>query len=372
MPEQRRPGAPGSAADPEWEAVLAQLLAEEEQDKELYRCDEEEEDARIEGARFCGCSQAADGWDGCSEEEEDGHAAVQGVAGTQKVDESLELRDERACTTGGGFGMPQAALTSVGYHSCTGIEEGFNNHNKGIEGDCASPVPIVTNQPSPLFVDPILRGPDSKAAPSRTRKAPAAATAPAPKKAKGKGKRGKRPTCRVPVPERRFDAHLPGHFQYPHDFHLALELYGAWRSGKTFDDMSREHEILISMLRHVLPRPAVLGGLSRSGLPWEAGYLEHFSLASDPESAASRKQVLLEEGWPRGEMPSKSELREHMLACAALRYKVGLVYHGNAAETGEYLYDPNYTPTRDIEQVVHTLSAMFKPTSVEPELRQGL
>ena len=51
------------------------------------------------------------------------------------------------------------------------------------------------------------------------------------------------------------------------------------------------------------------------------------------------------------------------------RYKVGL---GNAAETGEYLYDPNYTPTRDIEQVVHTLSAMFKPTSVEPELRQGL
>ena len=43
-------------------------------------------------------------------------------------------------------------------------------------------------------------------------------------------------------------------------------------------------------------------------------------------------------------MPSKSELREHMLACAALRYKVGLVYryHGNAAETGEYLYDPNY------------------------------
>ena len=44
-------------------------------------------------------------------------------------------------------------------------------------------------------------------------------------------------------------------------------------------------------------------------------------------------------------------------------------YHVNAAETGEYLYDPNY---RDIEQVVHTLSAMFKPTSVEPELRQGL
>ena len=92
----------------------------------------------------------------------------------------------------------------------------------------------------------------------------------------------------------------------------------------------------------------------------------------NPSSAARRKQVLLEEGWPRGELPSKVGLREHMQARAALRYKVGLVYHGNAAETGEYLYDPNYTPTRDIEQVVHTLRAMFKPTSVEPELGQGL
>ena len=89
---------------------------------------------------------------------------------------------------------------------CTGIEEGINIQQTGIEGDRmsasdVSSVPIVTNQSHPLFVDPILRGPDSKAA---------------------------------------------------------------------------------------------------------------------------RKQVLLEEGWPRGEMPSKSELREHtciMLACAALRYK---------------------------------------------------
>ena len=100
----------GSAADPEWEAVLALQLAEEEEEEAFYRCDEEEEAARIGGARFCGCSQPADGWDGCSEEEEDGHAAVQGVAGTQKVDESLELRDELAFATGGGFGMPQAVL----------------------------------------------------------------------------------------------------------------------------------------------------------------------------------------------------------------------------------------------------------------------
>mmetsp|Transcript_13713 Transcript_13713/g.40256 ORF Transcript_13713/g.40256 Transcript_13713/m.40256 type:complete len:130 (-) Transcript_13713:657-1046(-) len=119
----------GSAADIEWEAVLALQLAEEAEEEELC----------------------------CSDEEEDGHAAVQGVAGTQKVDESLELRDERACATGGGFGMPQAALTSVGYHSCTCIEEGFNNHNKGIEGDCASPVPIVTNQPSKPTLPPLRR-----------------------------------------------------------------------------------------------------------------------------------------------------------------------------------------------------------------------
>ena len=119
-----------------------------------------------------------------------------------------------------------------------------------------------------------------------------------------------------------------------------------------------------------LAQPSWAG--ARPGLPpWEAEDLGDYDLLN-PSSAARRKQVLLEEGWPRGELPSKVGLREHMQARAALRYKVGLVYHGNAAETGEYLYDPNYTPTRDIEQVVHTLSAMFKPTSVEPELRQGL
>ena len=109
-----------------------------------------------------------------------------------------------------------------------------------------------------------------------------------------------------------------------------------------------------------------MGGLARPGLPpWEAEDLGDYDLLN-PSSAARRKQVLLEEGWPRGELPSKVGLREHMQARAALRYKVGLAYHGNAAETGEYLYDPNYTPTRDIEQVVHTLRAMFKPTSVPP------
>ena len=77
----------GSAANPEWEAVLAQLLAEEAEEEELCCRFERRGD------------DSDDGWDNYSEEEED--AAVQGVAG--KVDESLEERDERACATGGGF-----------------------------------------------------------------------------------------------------------------------------------------------------------------------------------------------------------------------------------------------------------------------------
>ena len=48
-------------------------------------------------------------------------------------------------------------------------------------------------------------------------------------------------------------------------------------------------------------------------------------------------------------------LREHMQARAALRYKVGLAYHGNAAETGEYLYDPSYAPTLK-ERLIKKLS----------------
>ena len=64
-------------------------------------------------------------------------------------------------------------------------------------------------------------------------------------------------------------------------------------------------------------------------------------------------------------------LREHMQARAALRYKVGLAYHGNAAETGEYLYDPSYAPTLDIGPVVHTLNRMFSPNSVEPRSDGG-
>ena len=61
-----------------------------------------------------------------------------------------------------------------------------------------------------------------------------------------------------------------------------------------------------------------------------------------------------------------------MQARAALRYKVGLAYHGNAAETGEYLYDPSYAPTLDIGQVVHTLNRMFIQSQCPTPLRAGL
>ena len=90
-----------------------------------------------------------------------------------------------------------------------------------------------------------------------------------------------------------------------------------------------------------------MGGPARPGLPpWEAEDLGDYDLLN-PSSAARRKQVLLEEGWPRGELPSKVGLREHMQARAALRYKVGLAYHGNAAETGEYyLVRPETRATR--------------------------
>ena len=85
---------------------------------------------------------------------------MQGVAG--KVDESLERRDERACATGGGFSMPQAAPTSMGNHSCDCIEEGFNIQQTGIEGDRMSASDVFRpdrDQPKPpLFSDQCLHG----------------------------------------------------------------------------------------------------------------------------------------------------------------------------------------------------------------------
>ena len=68
--------------------------------------------------------------------------------------------------------MPQAAPTSMGYHSCDCIEEGFNIQQTGIEGDRmsasdVSSVPIVTNQSHPSAQIRACPDPESSAAPSR-------------------------------------------------------------------------------------------------------------------------------------------------------------------------------------------------------------
>ena len=124
----------GSAADPEWEAVLAQLLAEEAEEEELC-------------CRF-----------------------------ERRGDDSDD---------GGGFSMPQAAPTSMGYHSCDCIEEGFNIQQTGIEGDRmsasdVSSVPIVTNQSHPSSKIRACPDPEPSAAPSRARRASATSTSAAP------------------------------------------------------------------------------------------------------------------------------------------------------------------------------------------------
>ena len=185
----------GSAADPEWEAVLAQQIAEEAEEEELCRRFEHGSD---------------DGWDYSEEEEEDGHAAVQGVAG--KVNEPLEERDESARVTGGGFSMPQAAPTSMGYHSCDCIEEGFNIQQTGIEGDRVSAsdvssVPIVTNQSQPSSQISACADPESSAAPSRARRASAASTSAAPASKRSRRAAKKESKKRVPQAAARFDAH---------------------------------------------------------------------------------------------------------------------------------------------------------------------
>ena len=81
--------------------------------------------------------------------------------------------------------MPQAAPTSMGYHSCDCIEEGFNIQQTGIEGDRmsasdVSSVPIVTNQSHPSSKIRACPDPEPSAAPSRARRASANSTSAAP------------------------------------------------------------------------------------------------------------------------------------------------------------------------------------------------
>ena len=83
------------------------------------------------------------------------------MVGLQKVDQSLELRDERAGATGGRFGMPQAALIQLSYHSCIALKRG-STIKTGIEGVSlhAAICPDRDQPKPPLFVDPVLRGPE--------------------------------------------------------------------------------------------------------------------------------------------------------------------------------------------------------------------
>ena len=73
--------------------------------------------------------------------------------------------------------MPHAAPIQLGYHSCIALNRG-STIKTGIEGVSLHP---DRDQPKPpLFVDPVLRGPESYTAPSRARRASAAAAADVP------------------------------------------------------------------------------------------------------------------------------------------------------------------------------------------------
>ena len=82
-----------------------------------------------------------------------GHLSFEGMVGLQKVDQSLELRDERAGATGGRFGMPQAALIQLSYHSCIALKRG-STIKTGIEGVSlhAAICPDRDQPKAPLFV----------------------------------------------------------------------------------------------------------------------------------------------------------------------------------------------------------------------------
>ena len=53
--------------------------------------------------------------------------------------------------------MPQAASTSMGYHSCDCIEEGFNIQQTGIEGDRMSASDVSSVRSGPTKATPLLR-----------------------------------------------------------------------------------------------------------------------------------------------------------------------------------------------------------------------
>jgi len=101
------------------------------------------------------------------------------------------------------------------------------------------------------------------------------------------------------------------------------------------------------------------------------------SLPPAPGPPGLAPQPLIDQRKAQSEVFSSHNKAVNTTLCVNIRFLLafaGVPCCVTLCDSGPGLcvYVNNYTPTRDIEQVVHTLRAMFKPTSVEPELGQGL
>ena len=161
----------------------------------------------------------------------------------------------------------------------------------------------------------------------------------------------RRPRGRKGSRRGRFDLHLPPRFRYEWADRQALDDYAAWIRGEPLDEYKLGR--LSRLLCRVLARPPEMGGPARGtelpcptwvdelhdddlGMVWENwDYANNecdppgFDLRDiDDESVSRRRAVLLAEGWPRGDMPTWRELREHMLYRVELHVEVELQCFG--------------------------------------------
>ena len=195
--------------------------------------------------------------------------------------------------------MPQAAPTSMGYHSCDCIEEGFNIQQTGIEGDRmsasdVSSVPIVTNQSHPSSQIRACPDPEPSAAPSRARRASVASTSAAPTSKRSRRAAKKESKNRVPQAAARFD------YRYSHDDHQALDVFGAWQRSigtREFDPASREYNLLSSLLRRALPRPAVASWAGPRARAFRPGRQK--TLATTTSSTPRLQRAASRSSWRR-------------------------------------------------------------------------
>ena len=166
---------------------------------------------------------------------------------------------------------------------------------------------------------------------------------PVPPRRRPRGRKGSR--------RGRFDLHLPPRFRYEWADQQALQDYAAWIGGEPLDEYKLGR--LSGLLRRVLARPPEMGGPVRDtelpcptsveelhdddlGMVWENWDFANneydppaFDLRdTDDESVSHRRAVLLAEGWPRGDMPTVRELREHMLYRVELHVEVELQCFG--------------------------------------------